>query len=333
MNNRQTLSRRELIHAAAGLAALGIAPAAVAQTTTALPSEMPAAIDLWPDGPPGAGQVTVTQASVARTPGGGPFEQAVMHVTRPTLTPFLAPQPNGGAVLMIPGGGYKRVVVGKEGYEIARELNRHGLSVFVLLYRLPADGWAAGPDAPLQDAQRAMRLIRSRATEFGIDPARVAVQGFSAGGHLAARLGTRFKVSAYDAIDAIDQQSARPDLMALGYPVISMRDGIAHIGSRNELLGHDPSPARQDAWSAETAVPADAPPAFLFAAADDATVPIANTLAMFTALHQVGVAAEMHVFERGGHGFALRDKDLGNTRDWPALFQRWADMHGLSGAT
>jgi acetyl esterase/lipase len=289
------------------------------------------ATNLWPENPPGGERVTAVQAEVERSQDPTFHDVAVVHTTTPTLTFFQAPHPNGASVLIIPGGGYQRVVVGKEGFEIAKRLTSHGVSAFVLLYRLPADGWSAGPDAPLQDAQRAVRLMRSRAQMLKLDPARIAVMGFSAGGHLAARLATRFDLETYRPIDATDSLSPRPDLAALGYPVISFIEGVAHLGSRTQMLGPNPKAERIQAYSAEIDVPNRTPPCFLMCAADDDVVPVENSILMFQSLRRMNVAAALHVFDRGGHGFGLwprQDPSDPSASSWPELFLEWSRGHG-----
>jgi acetyl esterase/lipase len=231
--------------------------------------------------------------------------------------------------MLIPGGGYERVVLDKEGYETARRLNESGYTCFVLFYRMPGDGWAAGGDAPLQDAQRGVRLIRSKAKAMGFSPDRVAIMGFSAGGHLAANLTVRFDAPTYAPIDAADQLPAKPNLSALVYPVISTDQAIAHAGSRKQLLVKDASPERALELSPEKQVREGLSPVFLLHAVDDKTVPVENTIAMFTALKAKAVPTEMHVFEEGGHGFGLRFTSDKPVSAWPGLFVAFAKRHGL----
>ena len=237
-------------------------------------------------------------------------------------------RPNGAAILMIPGGGYVRVAVSKAGGGIDAWIADQGVTAFVMDYRLPADGWAAGPDVSLQDAQRAIRLIRANAGKWGLDPERVAVTGFSAGGHVAARLATRFTTETYAPIDAADGLSTRPMAAGLFYPVVTMTAPYAHGSSLKSLLGANPTETQRLAVSAEHDIPADAPPIFIAAAADDKVVPMENSLMMFQALRARKIASELHVFESGGHGFGLNGPG-GVAMPWPALLSAFLKRHGL----
>lgn len=310
------------------LAARKAEAAAVDKTPKVLadPTEV---IVLWPNGAPGGEGVTAEEAILDRTTPGGPRDRAQVHTRKPTLVVFRPKTPNGAAVMLIPGGGYERVVLDKEGYETARRLNEAGYTCFVLFYRMPGDGWAAGGDAPLQDAQRGVRIIRSKAKAMGFSPDRVAIMGFSAGGHLAANLTVRFDAPTYAPIDAADQLPAKPNLSALVYPVISTDPAIAHAGSRKQLLVKDASPERALELSPEKQVREGLSPVFLLHAVDDKTVPVENTIAMFTALKAKAVPTEMHVFEEGGHGFGLRFTADKPVSAWPSLFVAFAKRHGL----
>ena len=310
-----------------GLWASSLARGAKAET---LPMPDPTEIiELWPAGPPGGDKVTAVEAIIERGDPKGLRDRALTHTRKPTLVVFRPKTPNGAAVVLIPGGGYERVVLDKEGYETARWLAGHGYTCFVLFYRLPGDGWAAGPDAPLQDAQRGLRLVRSKAAAMGFNPDRVAIMGFSAGGHVAASLTTRFAAKVYDRIDAADDLSAKPNLSALIYPVITMDPASMHGGSRKQLLGANPTPEKIALYSPEQQVTADLPPVFLLHAADDKAVPVENSLAMFTALKAKAIPTEMHVFEEGGHGFGLRFVTGKPVAAWPGLFETFAKRHGL----
>lgn len=286
-------------------------------------------IVLWPAGAPGGEKVTVTEQILERGDPNGVRDRAMAHTRKPILAVFRPKTPNGAAVMLIPGGAYVRAVLDKEGYEMARWLNQHGYTCFVLFYRFPGDGWTAGADTPLQDAQRGIRLVRSKAAEMGFSPDRVAIMGFSAGGHLAASLTTRFADKTYDRVDAADDLPTKPNLSGLIYPVISMDPAIAHAGSRKELLTADGSPEKAAAISPERLVSAGLSPVFQLHAADDKTVPVENSLVMFSALKAKGVPTELHIFEEGGHGFGLRGTPGKPVAAWPTLFETFAKRHGL----
>ena len=290
------------------------------------PDEM---YELWPNGAPGGDHVTVQQTLIEREDARGLRDRIVTGVTRPTISVFKPKQANGCAVMLIPGGSYQRVVWDKEGFETARWLADQGITAFVLMYRLPGDGWAAGPDTPLQDAQRGLRMIRAGAAQWGLSPNKIGAYGFSAGGHVAASLYTRFDAQVYQSVDAADQVSARPDFGGLCYPVITLLGTAVHAGSRQQLLGAAPSEAQLRAYSPELHVSADTPPIFLVHAADDPAVPVDNSLMMFAALRSAKVAAEMHIFEEGGHGFGLRDTVGKPVAAWPQLFIDWLKRRGM----
>lgn len=326
------IGRRAFLATAGGGAAL-IASAAHGQTAPPVtgkpgPAGLPdpvETIDLWPNGAPGMPATAPTETVNERSTDRDLTDRAVFGITRPRLVVFRPHRPNGAAVLITPGGGYRWVVVDKEGYEMGRWLAARGFTVFVLFYRLPGEGWATGPNVALADAQRAVRLIRHRARDYGVDPQRVAAMGFSAGGHLCADLLTRFDARVYDPVDAADRQPARPTAAAPIYPVISMTAPHAHPGSRALLIGVDADAARERAHSPHLNVPANAPPVFLLHAEDDDVVPVENALLLRAALRAKGVPVETHLFAHGGHGFGLR-KTLGKpVAAWPDLFLAWAD--------
>ena len=281
-------------------------------------------IDLWPKGAPGMPASPPVETVTERSTDRDLSDRAVLGITRPRLVVFRPHRPNGAAVMITPGGGYRHIVIDKEGYELGRWLSARGFTVFVLFYRLPGEGWAAGPNVALADAQRAMRLICHRAPDYGIDPQRVAAMGFSAGGHLCADLLTRFDARVYEPVDPADRFSARPDAAAPIYPVISMSAPHAHPGSRTLLVGDNADAAREAAHSPHLNVPANAPPVFLLHAEDDAVVPVENALLLRAALRAKGIPVETHLFAHGGHGFGLH-KTLGKpVAAWPDLFLAWA---------
>jgi acetyl esterase/lipase len=321
------------------LATLGaaIAGKAVAQTAPptvkvdALPivlSEPSETIDLWPNGAPGMPATRPVEVTVERSKDPARNDRAVVGVSVPRLAVFRPATPNGASLVAFPGGGYVRMAIDKEGYEIARLLAARGFTVFVLFYRLPGEGWADRADVPLQDAQRAMRVVRANARKYGLDPARVAAMGFSAGGHLCADLAARFATRTYDPVDAADRLSARPMIAAPIYPVVSMASSLAHPGSRNALLGPDPTSGAIRDHSPDLNIKPDSPPCFLCAAADDATVPVDNMLLLHAALRAAKVPVEMHLFEQGGHGFGLRGVVGKPAAAWPDLFLAWAKTKG-----
>ena len=245
----------------------------------------------------------------------------------PTLTVYLPVDPSQTrtAVIVAPGGSYAMLASNHEGRQVANWFNALGVTAFVLKYRL---GPRYHHPIELGDAQRAMRLLRSRAGEFGYAPDRIGIIGFSAGGHLASTLGTHFDGGDPTAPDPVDRMSCRPDFMILGYPVISMSAPYTHAGSEHNLLGDNPSPSLREELSSELRVTAQTPPTFLFSTTEDTVVPVANTVAFYMALHQAGVPAEMHVFENGPHGVGL---DLGDPvlGLWPTLLANWLRQRGL----
>jgi len=286
-------------------------------------------IPLWPDTAPGSGRLALNETITDRSSDSSRPDRIVTGITQPTLTLYAAPHPNGAALIVASGGGYVREVLDKEGSEVARWFAPRGVSVFLLKYRLPGEGHDDGKDAPLQDAQRAVRLLRSKAPHLGIDPTRIGVMGFSAGGHLAASLGARFGDKVYETMDEIDSASARPDYLILLYPVISMENPMAHGSSRRALLGENPSPDLISAYSADKRVGPFAPPTLLILADDDQSVPPENSLLYYQALHRAGVPAELHIYQQGKHGFGLRGTAGLPVAEWPEVAWRWMAAVGM----
>ncbi len=320
-----------------GTLAVGLSSGVVAQTSPPArvggrdpkQPDLTETIDLWPAGAPGAPAILPTEIVEDRATGAEAADRAVHGMACPRMVVFRPAKPNGSAMLVMPGGGYVRIVVDREGYEIARWLADRGWTVFVLFYRLPGDGWSAGPDVALSDAQRAMRLIRARADSYGIRPDRVAAMGFSAGGHVCGDLATRFAQQTYASVDAADRLDARPNAAALMYAVQSMRLPLAHPGSRALLLGPSPTPALEHAHTTAANVTAATPPCFLVHAEDDASVPVDNTLEFRAAAKAAGVPVETHVFAIGGHGFGMSRAVGKPAAIWPTLFENWAKAQGL----
>jgi acetyl esterase/lipase len=235
--------------------------------------------------------------------------------------------PDGSAILAIPGGGYSFIAVQNEGVDAAERFNAERTTIFVLSYRLPGEGWVDRSIAPLQDAQRAMRLIRSRAVEFRIDPARLGILGFSAGGHLAADLAVSFDQPTYKPVDAADRLSARPAFAGLIYPVTTL-GAETHGGSRDNLLGSNAAGDLIAARSPVLHVSPSTPPSFVVAAFDDGTVPIDNSFEWIAACRKAKVSVEAHLLSEGGHGFGFHlPRDNPGSR-WPDLFALWLREHG-----
>jgi acetyl esterase/lipase len=251
---------------------------------------------------------------------------SISLVSRPTLSIFLPPKEKatGTAVIVCPGGGYTHLAMSHEGFDIAKKLNEFGVAAFVLKYRLPSDLTMVNKEiGPLQDAQRAIQLVRQNATVWGIDTGRVGIMGFSAGGHLAATAGTHFSSQV---IDNHSKTSLRPDFMILIYPVISFTDSLAHGGSRESLLGRGAPEEKIREYSGELQVTPQTPPAFLVHAGNDNTVKVQNSLYFYNALQHNGVPSELHIYPKGGHGFGLHNP---TTKDrWIERLQNWMDSNG-----
>jgi len=286
-------------------------------------------IALWPGTAPGSEAATAKQEVIERSKDPAVKDRAVFGVVRPTLEVWKPKTPNGTAVIVLPGGAYQRVVVDKEGIEMGERLTGDGMTVFVLTYRLPGGGHAQASDVALQDAQRAVRLLRKNAAAWGLKSDRIGVLGFSAGGHVAASLGTRFDRGVYKSVDDADALSARPDFLALIYPVISMEAGVTHAESRKELIGAEPREATVGEYSLERAVRPDVPPTFLLHADDDAQVPTENSIRFYRALKANKVPAELHIFRKGEHGFGLRFTKGLPVAVWPDLYVSWVRNLGM----
>jgi acetyl esterase/lipase len=229
----------------------------------------------------------------------------------------------GQAVVICPGGGYWVLAYDLEGTDIARYLNSIGVAAIVLKYRLPTYGNCIEPHkAPLMDAQRAMRLVRHNASIWNINPSKIGVMGFSAGGHLASTLGTHFDYGNKTAADSVEKESCRPDFMILMYPVISFTDTSMHLGSREALLGKDADPELVKYYSNELQVKDDTPPAFFVHADNDHGVPVENTLLMYKALRQKHIPAELHILTEGEHGFGLGGRNE-HVASWTNSLKLW----------
>jgi len=323
------MDRRTVLGLGAAALTTMAAKAETMKANGTLSSDPTETITLWPGTPPGGEGVNITTRIVERSTDTAAFnDRYVDSVGVPLLMVFRPEKPDGSAVLLAPGGGYVRIVMDKEGIETARRLNASGITVFMLRYRLPAEGWKNGADVPLQDAQRAIRLIRANAAKYKLDPARVGVLGFSAGGHVAASLATSFGDKVYAPVDAADALDARPAFAGLMYPVITMSDA-AHSGSRKSLIGEHGSADAIAHYSPEQRITTATPPSFICCALDDGTVPpIGNALAMTVALHAAKIPVELHAFQEGGHGFGIRLAQGKPCSAWPDLFIAWGTRGG-----
>ncbi len=275
-------------------------------------------IPLWPGKPPGRGGVTGPEKLGEAGAGFG----ALSNIATPRMRVYRPAKPNGAAVIVCGGGGYFRIQLWKESTPIARWLQERGFTVFELLYRLPNDGWDAS--APFMDAQRAMRIVRTRATEFSIDPKQIGIMGFSAGGHLAGFTALQPQRALYTGSDKYEKVSARPDFSALLFPVVSLRKPYDTTRTRREIIGDTPSAEAENTWSLDTYASADAPPTIIFASADDKTAPPGHGIMLFEKLNAAGASAELHMFRDGGHGWGLgRPEQV--LSQWPDMFVKWLD--------
>lgn len=285
-------------------------------------SAQPVNMKVWPNGIPGSKKA---EGYIEKTDKDGVVR--IEKVSEPEISVFLPKnaKPNGAAVLIIPGGGYGIVAIDHEGYEIAKWLNEQGIAGIVLKYRLPSDKIMEDKAiGPLQDAQEAMRIIRRNAEKWKIDPRKVGVMGFSAGGHLASTLSTHYNEKIYQPEGNI---SARPDFSILIYPVITFDAAFTHMGSRNNLIGEQASKAQIERFSNELQITPETPPAFLVHSGDDNVVPVQNSVLYYQGLLKNKVPAEMHIFQKGGHGYGMA-KNRGTESGWPSLCSAWLKAAG-----
>jgi acetyl esterase/lipase len=259
-------------------------------------------------------------------PAGAPGALGEAEEDKPSLTFYLADpeKATGAAVVVCPGGGYRNLAMDHEGKQVAEWLNNLGVSAIVLKYRL---GPKYNHPVMLNDAQRAIRPVRARAADLKIDAARIGIWGFSAGGHLASTAGTHFDAGKPDATDAIDRASSRPDFMILTYPVVSLIEYV-HVGSRTNLLGKDYDPKLAEFLSNDRQVTPQTPPTFLVHTDEDKGVPSENSVLFYLALRKAKVPAEMHIYEKGPHGFGLGPKDP-ILRSWPDRLADWLRLRGV----
>lgn len=305
---RRTLLQNLTALTAIGAAQLGSIMPAMAQGWEEIP--------LWPGKPPGGGGVTGPEKLGETGAGLG----ALSNISTPRMRVYRPAKANGAAVLVCGGGGYFRIQLRKESTPIARWLQQRGFTVFELIYRLPNDGWDA--TAPFMDAQRAMKIVRTRATEFGIDRQQIGIMGFSAGGHLAGFTALQPQRDLYAGSDIYEKASARPDFSVLLFPVVSLRRPYDTTRTRREIIGETPSAQAENAWSLDTYASAGAPPTIIFASADDKTAPPGHGIMLFEKLNAAGASVELHMFRDGGHGWGLgRPEQV--LSQWPEMFVKW----------
>ncbi len=290
-----------------------------------LPGFLPAQSDsilLWPEGPPLSKPNELVEKTWTTN------VMRVKDVTEPKLYTFLPPagQRNGSSVVICPGGGYRILAIDHEGYAIARWFNKRGITAFVLKYRLPnEEAMDEKAIVPLLDAQQAIRLVRQNAEEWGLDPFKIGIMGFSAGGHLASTVGTHFQKPVGSVEDTT---SVRPDFMILGYPVVSMLETTTHGGSRKALLGSDPPLDLVRRFSNELQVTSETPPTFIVHSTDDQAVPVENSLRLYQALVEHSVPSEMHLYESGGHGYGMAEAEEALS-SWMNRLSGWLKGRGL----
>ena len=284
-------------------------------------------IDLWPAGALKDQPATNTEEITERVSKEGVRDRSVKNVSHPNLTRFRPSDATAApmtAVIVIPGGGYSGEVFDREGNFVAAKLRTLGFEPFILKYRLP-NGTAPGANdvpLPLQDVERAVRLIRANASTYGVDPHRIGVMGFSAGGHVAGLAATQFDVADPNATDDVSKQSARPDFAVLMYAVSSMHEDVAHAGSRKKMVGEHPDKALESRYSTAERITPNTPPLFLVHATDDKVVKIKNSEEVVEAAKKAGVSCEYTVFDTGGHGFGI-GKEGSEQAGWMAKFAAW----------
>jgi acetyl esterase/lipase len=284
-------------------------------------------IKLWAGDPPGA-PVAMPDAKLRKGATAGHSDVKLTGVAVPVLFVYRPVKPNGVGLIVMPGGGYRSLSLQNEGTNVARVFNERGWTVFVLSYRLPGEGWLDRSDVPLQDAVRAMRLVRARSSAFGVDPKRLGVLGFSAGGHLAASLAVAPDDPVYAPRDAADRLPAVPSFVGLVYPVTTLQPPCAETASHKTLLGPDPTPALVARRSPLLHVGKATPPSFLVHALDDPIVDPACSIAWLQACRASGIPVEAQFIEKGGHGFGMKLAQANPGAVWPDQFRLWAARHG-----
>lgn len=284
---------------------------------------------LWPATPPGSAGVNLVEKSTDESKNPNDPQRTLTGIAIPTIRAFIPAQPNGAAAVITVGGGYTALVIDKEGTDIAKWLNTLGITAFVIKNRLPGEGHADGPNVPLQDGQRAIRVVRAHAAEWGINPAKIGIVGLSSGGHMASMIGTNYNKPVYAAVDASDQVSARPDFMVLAYGPHSSNARKYLINPEQKPVAPPEKQALYDEYPTDRQVNRDTAPTFLVTASDDNKVDARNSTRFYDALVTAGVPAELHIFKDGKHGFAIRNAVGYPIAIWTTLAADWMKSIGV----
>jgi len=284
---------------------------------------------LWPATPPGSEGLSLTEKATDSSTDAKDPQRTLTAIAVPTIRAFVPAQPNGTAAIITVGGGYTSLVIDKEGTDIAKWLNTLGITAFVVKNRLPGEGHRDATHVPLQDAQRALRLVRAHAREWHIDPAKIGVVGLSSGGHLASTLGTNYDKPVYAAQDASDAVSARPDFLVLAYGPHSGNARKQLINPAQKPLEPTEKQALYDEFPTDQHVNAQTPPSFLVTADNDDKVDARNSTRFYDALKAAGVNAELHIFQDGKHGFAIRNAKGYPVAIWTLLAEQWLRSNNI----
>lgn len=278
---------------------------------------------LWNNVAPGSEKVVLKEEILERSKNPNLKDRAAINIKTPTITAYVPKKQNGVGILVIPGGGYERVVLDKEAEELSPWLNGEGITYFVLKYRLPKNNHKNKEIVPLQDAQRAMKIIRNYSKDWGLDKNKLGVMGFSAGGHVASTLSSKYDEKVYEKTDKIDDISARPDFQILGYPVITMMEPYAHKGSKKYLLGENPDMSLVEKFSMERNVYEALPMTFIMHATDDKSVPVENSIEYYKSLRGKNIPVELHLYQDGGHGYSIRGTIGKSVANWTSVVTNW----------
>lgn len=310
---------------------VSIVMAISAYASTPLPVKLASQqeIPLWQGAAPGSANIHLKEASKDSSKNPADPQRTLSQIEIPTITAYVPAQANGTAAVITVGGGYTSLVIDKEGTDIARWLNTLGVTAFVIKNRLPAEGHENGKDVPLQDGQRAIRLVRANAANWGINPQKIGVVGLSSGGHMASMMGTSYARKVYEATDAADAVSARPDFMVLAYGPHSGNARQYLIDPQQAPLSPPEKQALYDSYPTDQQITKETAPAFLVTADNDDKVSPLNSVRFYQGLKRAGVPAELHIFPDGKHGFAIRNAKGYPIAIWTELCENWMRSTGI----